>query len=305
MNLSDIRTALQDLYGNTLSSEDDFYTRIVNRAYQKLCSHTSWWWLEGHTIITADQVLTAYTGAAATQGDTKFTKSGVSSVFGEHTWMWVSSPVTRLYRITSISGNDLNIDSNVVDDETDYTINLWGDTYSLPADCESVLQVTSRDDPNILPLREVDIGEIDRYGPDVTDLARQFADRYAVVVDHSSSATAHGLLIRLFPPQDEVQEYQVIYRKDPADLSADADIPMVPQRHHPLLVDMAKLELLKNEGEDSDRIGAYEVEVAKGMASIMREQRLRGQKLRRFGRSGLSAQRVIPFTLKNTEGNAW
>jgi hypothetical protein len=88
----------------------------------------------------------------------------------------------------------------------------------------------------------------------------------------------------------------------PATLSASADIPYIPARYHNVLVDMAKVELFKNEGEDADRIQSVESEAMKGVAMIMRQNSQRGQINRRAGRRGLKAAgNVTRVTFLNTE----
>jgi hypothetical protein len=300
MNLSDIRTRLQDLYGNTIASEDDIYDRFVNLAYDKLCSMTSWWWLEGNTLITISTPMTAY-------GDTVFT-NGASTITGTFdTFFDAGSKVftgSRTYEVSANTGTTITFTESILEATTTATATIWKQEYALPTACEHIINILPTGNPNHLPLREVELTDIESYGPDLTDLASDFCDRFAVLPDDNNT-TSTSLVVALFPPAQVKQSYYVRYRKRQTALSNDADIPELPLKYHHVLVDMAKLELLKNEGEDADRVGSYEMEVAKGLQSIMKEQRRRGNQLHRFERRGSTTKRVLPFTLKNTAGNAW
>lgn len=309
MQLSEIRTRLQDIYGNTLGSNDDYYNRVINDAYHKLCAMGDWWFLEKDWVLTVNTPVTSYTPVTATLGSpTVVPSAGISfaTVYGILDWVKAAD---RTYQINAaVTATALILDSNWLDaTNTAATISVWGDIFTLPTDCAYVRQVSCRGDPNHKPLQQVNLGDIEAYGPDVSDYGYEFGNRYAVFRDPDQNSTASQVLkLRIFPPPDETTEYLVRYRIEPQDLSADTDVPFIPPQYHQCLVDAARLELLKIEGEDADRIQAWEQELARSVRRLFNEQAKRGKILRRFGRRGyVSDAPAVRFKMKNVEGVEW
>jgi hypothetical protein len=305
VTLSEIITRLQDTYGNTISSSDTYYTRIINDSYAKLCGLSEWWWLEKDYVITANQPVETFTGTATVGSTTITASSAISTVYGARAW--VEAP-ERVFRVESASaGTYFTIDSKWIETTaTDVSFSIWGDTYVLPTDFDSAITISCRADPNHKPLRQVDLEDIEAFGPFISDKASEFADRFAIYPNPDSTATSKTFVARLFPPQDETSEYLLRYRMCPATLSAAAEVPFLPEKFHFVLVDMARLQLYKNEGEDADRIQMAESDVSNGVAMLMRQNTIRGRVQYRFARRGYGGTNFPQeFKFINTNGVDW
>lgn len=285
MTLAEIITRLQDVYGNTLSSSDAYYGRVVNDAYFKICSEAEWWWLEKDQVLVANAPATSAVASATMGTAAMILSAGLPTTYGSK--LWLEAP-ERVYRIaTIVTASSVTLDSPWLETtSTAISVNIWGDTFTMPTDFDTPVSVSYRGDSNYKPLTQVTLADIEAYGTNVFDWATDVADRYCVYPNPSNTATSKTFLMRIFPPPDETTEYLLRYRMCPTALSGSTDVPFLPERYHPILVDFAKLELYKNEGEDSDRVQFQEQEVAKGMAMLIRQNSQRGNVNRKFGRRG-------------------
>lgn len=303
MNLAEIRQTLIDIYGNTLTSSESYYNRVINTAYRKIAGLADWWWLEGSTVLTCHAPHGSFL-CTAVQDD-----ADITSVVGSTTAHSFTSAYTppawfetgdRIFEITAAdaTAGTLTLDSAWVDaSSTAQSFTMWKDTYELPADCLKVLGVVPRGSPNTMPLRQILPEDLDAHGFLIGQYNTDIADRFCVFHDGSND-----FYIRVYPPPRKKAEYLVRYFREVTALVLDADEPLLPTNHHPLLVDQAKVELLKNEGEEAVRVQQFESEAAQGMARLYREQSRRANALHRFGRrqTVLSAP-PLPFSMKNTE----
>jgi hypothetical protein len=292
---------LQELYGNALSSEDAVYNRIINDAYFDVCAEEDWWWLESETVINNNTPLATNATAVATLNSAVISGAGFDTNYDEGSKVATGS---RVYEVSTITSTAITLTTPYREATGAVSITMWKSTFSLPSDAEHVLQVQARGNPDHIPLREVNMEDIEKYGIDFSNQATDFADRYAVTHDPTNS-TSLSFRLTLFPPGQINQDYLVRYRRLPSQLTSDTDIPILPEKHHRVILNLARLELLKVEGEDPDRVATFEVEVAKGMARLRKDQMKRGNPLRRFGRRGLSRRTRLPFRLVNTAGNEW
>jgi hypothetical protein len=298
--LSDIRTRLQDLYGNTLSSEDTFYNRIINDAYQKLCALADWWWLEDYTVLrfsapvttenfdctiaTADIVSSAAADTVTTAMVTGW------AVTGNHT-----------YRITTIDSashpQTITLDANFIEASTVYAMKFWNDTITLPTAFDHAVQVVPRKDPNTKPLRHVDLAEIEGYGPDLSAQETDIAQVYSIYKE--ATIDADQFRMRIFPPPDVTAEYVLRFVQTPVNMANDADEPALPLKHQSVIADMARLELLKVTGANQDEIQTWEGEALKGLQRMFADQVKKGNMQRAFGRRGSADTKTIPWKLTN------
>lgn len=303
MTLAEIITRLQDVYGNTLSSSDAYYTRVVNDAYFKICAMSEWWWLESDRIILANAPATSIVASATLGSVAMHLSAAVPTTYGLNTW--IEAP-GRMYRVVTVSGvadMTFTLDTPWVEaTSTELPVNIWGDTFVLSTSFDNPVSLVPRHHTSYKPLVQVMLSDIEAFGINIFDHATEVADRYCIYANPDDTGPSKTYLLRIFPPPSEVTEYLFRYRMCPATLSAATDIPYLPERYHHVLVDMAKVELFKNEGEDADRIQLAEEEAMKGMSMIMRQNSQRGQINRRAGRRGLmAATGVQRVTFLNTE----
>jgi hypothetical protein len=295
MQLSEIRSRLQDVYGNTLTSEDTFYARIINDAYAKLCALADWWWLETTQVLrfaapmtTADYIfsVTSNTVAASAADDWL----GADYVNG---WLYTG---THTYRVLGTAAASVyTIDANYIGTAATIAATFWNDTITLPTAFDHVISVAPRNDPNYKPLDQVRYEDIERHGPDLSGLETETAQKYAVYRDIALDSDQARL--RIYPPPDETAEYLMRYVTLPTALSADGDVPLLPVKFHNVLCDMSRLELLKVTGAPADEVAVWEGEVAKGVQRIFSEQYHRGGMKRRFGRWGRKTLGKMPYNL--------
>ena len=236
MNLSDIRTRLQDVYGSSLSSEEAFLDRIINDAYMKLCAMSDWWWLEDEWIARFEAHVKDIT-VTATQNSSSLTSSSTLEAAYDEGFLWSGE---HLYRINSISQTTITIDAQWIESSGSYEVTVWNDMITLPTDCDRVVEVLCRNAPKYRPLRMVDLGDIELYGPNVSKHKRKIADRFAVFKEVGRDT---GLRMRIFPPPYELAEYVLRYRVNPSELSTDTDVPLLPEKYHRTLCVLAIADL--------------------------------------------------------------
>jgi len=292
MNLSDIRTRLSDVYGSDLSSDQPFLNRVINDAYMKLCSMCDWWWLENEWIARFEAYVKSIT-VSATEGSASLTASSSLDSAYEGGFLWSGE---HLYRMDSVSGTSITIDADWIEDSGSYSVTVWNDTLTLPSNCDRVVEVLCRNAPNRKPLRMVDLSDIELYGPNVSKHKRKIADRFAI---YKRSTT---LKIRIFPPPYELAEYVVRYRVIPSELSNDSDVPLLPEKYHRMLCELAIADLLTIEREDADLIAVWQEKARMGMSRMIAEQHQRGAKANLSMPSNLLPTDVCWFRLQNTEG---
>lgn len=303
MTLGEIITRLQDVYGTTLSSSDAYYTRVVNDAYFKICAMAEWWWLENDYVVVANAPATSIVASATYTATAMHLSAAIKTTYGANTW--VEAP-ERVFKVATLSGSadtTFLLDSPWIEtSSTSLAINVWGDTFQLPSDYDTDIAMVPRSDTTYRPLTRVTLSDIEAFGSNVFDHATEVADRYAVYANPNDTTASKSYLLRIFPPPDEITEYLLRYRMCPTTLSASTDVPYIPERYHNVLVDMAKVELFKNEGEDADRIQFAGEEAMKGLSMIMRQNSQRGPINRRAGRRGLQAAgNIAKVTFLNTE----
>lgn len=311
MNLGEIITRLEDVYGNTLTSSDAYYTRVVNDAYVKLCGIADWWWLEAESDLTLNAVVRNYTITATSGANTATFSTALPGAYGPRSW--IKSDCGIIYRVaTVLSSTSVQLESNWQSTTTTAeSITIWGDSAQMNTNFEYPLSVSAYDDQNLKPLRQVSLASLEAFGANTSEYATEIPDRFAVYMDKSKLSTeAKTQLLRYFPPAKlrtaGYTRLLIRYRLAPPLLTSTLEIPYLPLKYHSILVDMAKLELFKNEGEDPDRINLFELEVQKGIQMLIRNNSQKGKIERRFHRRGIrDAGTNIPVTFINTAGNEW
>jgi len=299
MQLSEIRQRLIDVYGNTLTSESTFYNRIINDAYSKLCAMGSWWWLETSTVLNFQATIASAHYVTAVEGASTVIASAAGDMLSDdylYGWMYTGE---HTYRIRSINSASLTmtLDGEWLEVSSVYSVDAWNDQQLLPSAFDAVVSVVPMNDPNRRPLRQVDPEVIAANGPDMSGLEEETAREFAVYRD--AAISGDKFFIRIFPPPQEECEYVIKYRRTPVALSSDTDVPLLPEKFHSAIVDMARLELATVAGLSGNEVLSMERQAMRGMAMIMRDQLRHGNKLRRFGTSGIVNFKELPVKLTN------
>lgn len=298
MQLSDIRTRLTDVYGNTLTSESTFYNRVINDAYVKLCAMTDWWWLEDYCVLRFNAPMVTEHDFTCTVTSSVISASGTAMLGAEYLYGWISVG-SHCYRITGVTtaASTMTLDALFMDPTTVYSCTFWNDTLTLPTAFDHVVSLAPRRDPNYRPLRQISLEEIEKRGPNLEGSECECGEAYAIYRETSFTKTAAR--IRIYPPPDSTAEYAMRYIQCASVLSADSDVPLLPPKFHSVLVDLSRLELMKVTGANPDEISAWEGETSKGLMQIMKEQMRKGNVLRQFGRFGTQKQVSLPFKMTN------
>ena len=297
MQLSDIRTRLQDVYGNTLSSEDTFYTRIVNDAYHKICALADWWWLETYEVLTFDAPLVSARDFDCTESTADIVASAASdSIASTYNFGWAFTG-ENTYRITTVSAATVTLDSDFIETSSCYQMAFWNDTYTLSTAFDHAVSMTPRGAPNYKPLTHVPLEKIETYGADLVGHEAEVAGRFSVFKE--SVYDADQFRVRIYPPPEEITEYVLRFIQTPADLVNDTDEPLIPNKHVATLVDFARLELAKVAGVTPDEVQLWETEAQKGISRMLVDQSKKGNVLKQFGRKGTRQTTIMPFRLVN------
>lgn len=301
MDLSDYRTRLSDVYGNTSTSDDTFYNRIINDAYRKLCALSDWWWLETYEVLTFNAPVVTGKNFDCTNGTADIIASAAGDAVGTaylNGWVFTGEHTYRLLEIdTAASGLTYTLDSDFIETSSAYSITFWNDMQTLPTAFDHAVSLFARLDPNRKPLQHVELMDIEEYGPDVTphynDVGHMFAVWRETAIDDDQ------MRLRIFPPPSETCEYVLRYIQTPTDMATDSSTAMVPAKHEGVLVDMARLELLIVTGADQSEIAFWQNQVNMGLARIMSDQHKRGNVQRRFGKRGVVRDQLLPYRLTN------
>lgn len=297
MQLSAIRTRLQDVYGNTLSSEDTFYNRIINDAYRKVCALADWWWMEAYEVLTFNAPVVSALDYSCTQATAQIVASAATdTVTTAYNYGWAFTG-ENTYRVSTVSALTVTLDSNWLETSSAYQMAFWNDTKTLSTAFDHVISVAPRGQPNYKPLAHVPHEQIEAYGPNLVGHEDKIARLFSIT--RESVFVPKRFRIRIYPPPSEVTEYVMRYIRRPIDLVADTDEPRIPEKHVQTLVDFARLELAKVAGVQPAEIEIWETEAQKGIGRMIMDQTKKGNVLRQFGRRGMRRTAVMPVRLVN------
>jgi len=303
MNLSDYRTRLQDFYGSNLADDDAFLNRIINDSYRELAAIADWWWLESSELLRFEAPMTALTVVAAV-GTADIVPSGTAYVGTAYTLGWAATG-DRTFRVSAIdaaSPYTITLDGDWPDASATTTVQLWNDMLTLSSDCDWPVAISPRNDPNNLLLRQVDQAQIESYGANLSGKEQEIAREFAFF--REPTYTSSSVRIRIFPPPDEIAEYQCRYRAFAAEMANDTASTLLPTKHEMTLVNLATMKLAKIRREDPDIIAYYADEYNRSLAAMLEDQNRLGSTDARVKLRGLSqAAMAMPFRLTNvTQG---
>jgi len=217
------------------NSEADMITRIkewVNLA-QKDVATSAWWpWLLKEQQIVIDAAKTTGT-ASVTNGDetVDFTATQFSAAIESGQWYFQAGTDADWYIIDSRTDDDTIELLQPYQGTTDgtATFKIWHILYSMPSDMYAVASIRQQVSPYVLqyaPYKDIDWMDPanDQSGTN-TYLYTQFG------VDSSGYKQ-----LMFFPPRITAGIYTMKYYKQVTDLSADADISIIPASDHEILI---------------------------------------------------------------------
>jgi hypothetical protein len=100
--------------------------------------------------------------------------------------------------------------------------------YSFPSDCDGIIDL--RQARTAIQLSAADIRTLDRYLPDPSSVAEPTLFALA------GYDTSNNWQMVLYPTPNTVMNLQLRYYTMPADMSADGDFPLLPEKFHDILV---------------------------------------------------------------------
>lgn len=303
MQLSEIRTRLSRIYGNTITADDDYYDEIINDIYRDICAMHAWHWLETFEVVSFNAPVVAdknYTNVLGPGNENHLNPSASADVISSsYNFGWAYTG-EHTYRITTVetSGSDVVLDANLIGDDataTAFSCTFWNDMVTLSTAVDHVVQVVPRSEQR-KPLKQVDLREIEQYGPNVSNMAREVANVYALF--RETVYDTDQIRMRIYPPPDEDVQYTVRYYQNPTALSSDSDVPIIPVKHHSVIVDLSMVRLLGPEGVPQE-ISFWENQAAKSVARLYDDQTQHGNKDRSFKRRGIVTAKPLRYKLSN------
>lgn len=100
----------------------------------------------------------------------------------------------------------------------------------------------------------------------------QWLDTYTSASGTPSLYALDDLGINLYPTPDAVYSLKLRYQKDPADMSADADIPTLPAAHHDILTSYAVSRAFRAE-DDQERAASFMGDFERGLVELAADRR--------------------------------
>ena len=273
LTLANHRTDLASMTGlsATETAQKALIDRAVNEAIKEIHAKADWpWTLDRQVVQTVidkdDGTVDLASGGTAVSGtDTAFTSADVGKFMQfEDSTDW--------YRITAVTDSEnLTIEkpfagTAALDDAT-YIIRQF--YYSLDSTAEKILSITEADSPR--KVMAVDFRDFDRKRPfgDATGNAYL----YALFGRDSSD----NLRFLVYPYADAVYNLEVKYKKKPATLSDDADVPDSPERYdnviyyHALKRLLFKSSLKQDGSRDMSAVIAAKAEAKELLAQMLQE----------------------------------
>ncbi len=283
MNFGDVKQRLTDVYGGKdLSNDDDFYGRCVNDAYGKICAYKQWWWLETYTALTFSAPVVINVPYTCIKGLTTIQPAVAGGALpAPYTHGWISTD-ENTYRVLAINASapyEVTLDTPFLETSGSHNINAWNDTLPLPDTFDRVVGMAPRLDQNVQPLANVPFSEIESRGPDMSEHYVDVAQLFSI---YRETEISDGFRVRIWPPPDTPIDYIFRFRQTPVDLSSDSDIPLIPTKHHTVLADAARMELLVVTGGEQQEVTYWTQQMLAGLDRMIRDANRRGKAKYRF-----------------------
>jgi len=300
MNFGDVKQRLTDVYGGKdLSNDDDFYGRCVNDAYGKICAFKQWWWLETYTALTFSAPVVVAIPYTCIKGLTTvqpaLAAGALPTVYAAG-WLSTDENTYRISEIDTVAPYAVTLDTPFLETSGSHSINAWNDTLTLPGTFDRVVGMAPRLDQNVRPLAQVALSEIEAYGPDMSEHYVDVAQMFSI---YRETEIVDDFRVRIWPPPDTPIDYIFRYRQTPADLSSDSDIPLIPVKHHTVLADAARMELLVVTGGEQQEVSYWTQQMMAGLDRMVRDANRRGKIKYRFKGHASVTEQALDWRMTN------
>lgn len=232
MQFSVIQARVAQETGLDVTADTTAIKAWINQAYKHVNGIFNWPWLLKHgTIQTTADITTGTVSINAASTSLTFSSAPASSVANQYMIQFTDES-DDWYIISAHTGGQTSATLSVAFNGSS---NISGASYilrkvftSLPSDLDRIVDLRqARTDTK---LGAVDIRTFDRYLPDPT------ATGDPMYYYLSGLDTSGYWQIGLYPIPTSTENIQVRYLKIPSDLSADADLPVIPEKYHDILV---------------------------------------------------------------------
>jgi len=233
MQFSIIQARVAQETGLDVTTDATAIKAWINQAYKHVNGIFNWPWLLKHgTIQTTADITTGTVAINAGSTTVTFSSAPANSVANQY-MIQFNSVSDDWYIISAHTAATTTATLSVAFNGSS---NISGATYilrkvftSLPSDLDRIVDLRqARTDTK---LGAIDIRTFDRYLPDPT------ATGDPLYYYLSGLDVANGYWqIGLYPIPTTTENVQVRYLKIPADLSAESDLPVIPEKFHDILV---------------------------------------------------------------------
>lgn len=234
MTFLTLQTRVANEVGLSLSDATDLamIKSWINAAYKAVCGAYNWpWLLKPSTIQTVPDRTTGTVSINAGATTVTFSSAPASSVANQY-MIQFTEVTDDWYEISAHTGGQTTATLAV---PFVGSANISGSPYilrkvrySLPSDLDRIVDIRQTITDN--KLGAIDIRTFDRYLPDPTATGDPLY--YAMVGLDSNKYWQ----ITLYPIPDAIENILLRYLYTPADMTADGDTPVLPEKFHDILV---------------------------------------------------------------------
>lgn len=265
MTFATLRARVAGETGLDATSDASIINAWINATYKVVLGEYRWpWLLKNSTIQTVADITTGTVAINANSTSGTFSSAPTVSVAGQY---MIQFPTVSndWYLISAHTANQTNFTlANPFSGTSNLTTGsylLRKVYYSFPSDCDGIIGL--RQARTNIDLTPADIRTFDRYLPDPTSVAEPLV--FCMAGFDSSNAWQ----MVLYPTPNTVMNLQLRYYQMPADMSADADLPLMPEKFHSILV-FGALYMFGHPYIDDDRWQKAQARFEEGM-TLMKE----------------------------------
>lgn len=262
MTFATLRTKVANETGLDPTSDATLINGWINSVYKRVLGAFRWPWLfkmSGFQTVADITTGTVSINAGSTSGT--FSSAPAASVAVQYMIQFTSAS-DDWYTIATHTGGSTSFTTDLpFDGLTNYSgvYTLRKVYYSMPSDLDGIINIRqTRTDVDLFP---IDIRTFDRYLPDPTAVAEPLA---FMLAGYDSSKNWQ---IVLYPTPNVVMNLLMRYYMIPADMSADGDLPYLPEKFHDILV-FGSLYFYGHPYIDDDRVKIAEARYEEALSQM-------------------------------------